>query len=441
MDISRLKQIAKDAGIAGAGGAGFPTYAKIDARAKTVLLNCAECEPLLRANRRLVALYAAEILSAFELIRTTVGAERGIVCVKKNYGEAIAALEGAIFGYAALTIKKLQSVYPSGDEVVLIYEATGTVVRPGGLPVESGVAVFNAETVYNLSQALKGRPVTDKYLTVTGAVSAPKTVLAPLGMTLAEVVAAAGGATVDSPAYLVGGPMMGAFKSPADAVTKTTNAVIVLPSDHLLVNRARQSEKTDVRRAAACCCQCRICTDLCPRRALGHPIEIHRLMNAALCKNARDTEAFVGALYCSGCGLCTAYACPQGLNPKGLAETVKRALKKSGLKPESTPLPVDPLRAYRRIPTSRLVSRLGLAPYVAAAPIDRTRLAPDRVRLPLSQHIGAPSVPCVREGDVVSWGQPVAAPAEGALSLPVHASLGGRVTAVTDRHIIIEVQA
>ena len=104
----------------------------------------------------------------------------------------------------------LDEVYPMGDEVVLIYEATGRVVRPGGLPIEQGVAVFNVETLYNVYRAVEsGKPVTDKYVSVVAEVNKPVTVRVPLGCTLEEVVEQAGGITVKDPVYFVGGPMMG----------------------------------------------------------------------------------------------------------------------------------------------------------------------------------------------------------------------------------------
>ena len=147
MDKKTLSDLLKDNGIVGAGGAGFPTYAKIDDRAKTVILNCCECEPLLRLHRQLLERNARDILDAFELVRVTVGAEEGVVGLKKVYKKTIEALNGVIGEYPRLRVKTLDDVYPMGDEVVLIYEVTGKVVRPGGLPIESGVSVFNVETM------------------------------------------------------------------------------------------------------------------------------------------------------------------------------------------------------------------------------------------------------------------------------------------------------
>ena len=154
MDIGELREILRNAGVAGAGGAGFPTFAKLDEKAETLILNCAECEPLLKLHRQLLRDCAQEILEAFALVADTVGASEGIVAVKAEYSETVDAVKKVIGHWPKLRIHELESAYPMGDEVVLIYEAAGTVVPPGGLPIQCGVAVFNVETMYNVSRAV-----------------------------------------------------------------------------------------------------------------------------------------------------------------------------------------------------------------------------------------------------------------------------------------------
>ena len=138
MTAEQLSRILKENGIVGAGGAGFPTYAKIDQRAETILLNCAECEPLLRLHRQLLCLHTQQILDAFAQIAATVGAKEAIIGVKAEYQETVEALKQYVPRYPNMRIHLLQSAYPMGDEVVLIYEATGKVISPGGLPIEAG---------------------------------------------------------------------------------------------------------------------------------------------------------------------------------------------------------------------------------------------------------------------------------------------------------------
>lgn len=108
----------------------------------------------------------------------------------------MAALNRCIHRFPKVSLQLLDSVYPMGDEVVLIYEATGRVVRPGGLPIEEGIAVFNVETMYNIYRALKkNKPVTDKLVTIVGEVESPVTIPCPSGTALQTCVEFAGGRT------------------------------------------------------------------------------------------------------------------------------------------------------------------------------------------------------------------------------------------------------
>ena len=210
MDMKELSSILQLNGIVGAGGAGFPTYAKLDERAETIILNCAECEPLLRLHRQLLEKYAQEIVETFHMMGQVVGAKEVVIGIKKAYKKTIEALEEVIGEYPEVRLGLLDEVYPAGDEVVLIYEVTGKVVRPGGLPIESGVAVFNVETVYNVYRALNQQaPVTDKLVSVVAEVERPVTVRVPIGTTIEETVRLAGNVTARDPVYFIGGPMMG----------------------------------------------------------------------------------------------------------------------------------------------------------------------------------------------------------------------------------------
>lgn len=439
MELAELKEIVRNSGVVGAGGAGFPTYMKLDSRIETIILNCAECEPLLRLHRQLLRDRTHEILKTFSNIAKAVGAKSAIVAVKKSYVETVESVEGLLSEFEGMSIHKLKSAYPMGDEVVLIYECTGKVIRPGGLPIEEGVAVINVETVYNVFRAVdKGIPVQSKYVTVIGEVEHPVTVRVPIGYSIRETVALAGGITTPHPVYLIGGPMMGYLGSDKAPVTKTTNAVIVLPEDHIVVQKKRRSSAIDLKRAASTCCQCQMCTDLCPRHLLGHPITPHKFMRSAANQDFRDINPFLETMYCSSCGLCEMYSCPQGLAPRSLIADYKAELKKAGVPPKKYDLePVSDAREYRRAPEVRLEARLGLYKYHKPAPIDHTEIEATYVRIMLNQHIGAPAVPIVQKGDAVTRGQMIAKPADG-LSVAIHASIDGEVFDVSKTYIIIE---
>lgn len=439
MDIRELQKILQENGVVGAGGAGFPTYGKLTDKADTILLNCAECEPLLKLHRQLLEKHAYEIMKMFHVIAQTIGASEAIIGIKKSYVQTVNALQAHIEKFPGMRIHLLAEVYPMGDEVVLIYEATGRVVRPGGLPIEQGVAVFNVETVYNSYRAVeKQKPVTDKYISVVGEVSSPVTVRVPLGCTLDEVVAKAGNVTVKDPVYFVGGPMMGRIGTGSEPVTKTTNAILVLPKDHLIVMKKNRTSSIDLKRAASICCQCNTCTDLCPRNNLGHPIDPARFMRATSNQDFRDLNPYLNAAFCSSCGVCEMYSCPQSLAPRSLLADMKAGLRQGGVRPPQgvQPTPVKSSRQYRKVPEERLMARLALTRYDKDAPLDETLAGVPKVKLMLSQHIGAPAQAVVNAGDEVTRGQMIAKPADG-LSVGIHASICGKVTEVTDRYVVI----
>ena len=439
MEIASLSNILRESGIVGAGGAGFPTYGKLSDKADTILMNCAECEPLLKLHRQLLKVHAHEILKAFALLAETVQAKEAIIGIKEEYESTIEALEEYIGEFPMMRIHKLPGAYPMGDEVVLIYEATGRVVRPGGLPIESGVAVFNVETIYNIYQAVwEGKPVTEKYISVVGEVANPITVRVPIGMRIQDVVDMAGGITTEKPVYLLGGPMMGNFGKAYQPVTKTTNAIIVLPEDHTLVYRKTNRFKTAVARAASSCCQCQTCTDLCPRYALGYPIQPHLFMRAAANQDFQDLEPFLDTMFCSACGLCELFSCPQGLSPRTMINEYKNGLRKAGIKPPVVQAaPVKASREYRRAWEGRLLARLGLEVYNKPARLDDSLREAKEVKILLSQHIGAPAAAVVSVGDAVTAGDVVGMAAEG-LSVNIHASISGVVKEVTKDYIIIK---
>ena len=439
MEMKELADILQKNGVVGAGGAGFPTYAKLDKRAEKIIMNCAECEKLLKLHRQLLEKHADEIVSVFHLIMETVGAKEAIIGIKKAYKQAVEALKGVIPKYPGVKLGLLDEVYPAGDEVVLIYEVTGKVVRPGGLPIESGVIVFNVETLYNLYRALhKQEPVVDKLVSVVAEVNSPITVRMPLGATVEDAVALAGGAKIKNPVYFVGGPMMGNIMPGTAPITKTTNAILVLPENHYLVQRKRSNTEVMLKRAAASCCQCSMCTDLCPRHLLGHPIQPHLFMRAATCKDVQDPNIFLDTFFCCSCGLCELYSCFQGLSPRTLMAEYKNGLRAAGVKaPQVQAAPVSPAREFRKAPMKRLMARLDLAKYDAPAPLQDECVSVESVKIPLRQHIGAPAVAAVKGGDMVERGQIIANPASG-LSVAIHASISGRVRTVDANFITID---
>lgn len=441
MDLNALSSVMKNAGVAGAGGAGFPSYAKLNKAADTIILNCAECEPLLKLHRQVLEFHAEEILDALKVIAEAVEANRVIIAVKPHYKEAVAAVSKLLPAYPNTEIGLLPEIYPSGDEVVTIYETTGRVVPPGKIPISVGVTVFNVETAFNTARALKeGAPVTYKYITICGEVAHPATFKAPLGMTYGELVDLAGGATVADPVLIAGGPMTGNITTRSDVVTKTSNAILVMPKHQYIVQKRVTPLSISMKRAMSVCCNCRMCTDLCSRNLLGHPIDPQRFMQVSTSGVANDTKPYLNTMFCSACGLCEMYSCGQGLNPRSMIMATKGMLRQNGIKiPDDIPTKdVSSTRKFRLVPVDRLTARLGLTKYDLPAPLDETLVNTDHVKIKLSQSIGAPAVAAVKVGDTVKMGDVVGEPTENALSLPVHASIDGVVTEVTDKYVLIE---
>ncbi len=442
MQLEALTKILQENGIVGAGGAGFPAYAKLNKQADTIILNCAECEPLFKVHRQMLKQYAFEIVSALSMVADSVEAERAIVAIKPSYKDAIEAVKATMAAFPKVSVAFLPEIYPAGDEVILTYEVTGREIKPGNIPITVGVTVFNVETMLNIYRAVhEAQGVTHKYVMVAGEVANPAVLKIPLGMTYGEAVELCGGAKIEDPAYLIGGPMTGSIGSPSGTVTKTTNAVILLPQDHYIVQRKTVKANIGMKRAMSACCSCRMCTDLCSRNLMGHPINPQAFMHGISNNQVFEEKPFLDTFYCSQCGLCEMYSCMQGLSPATLIGEYRTGLRAMGVLPDKEKAEfsgISDKREYRKVPVSRLVRRLGLSRYNVAAPISDQEFTAKRLTISLQQNIGAPSVPVVKKGDKVTAGMLIANPPEGKLGVGLHAPMDGKVAELNDKVIIIE---
>ncbi len=442
--MTKLSEIMRNAGVAGAGGAGFPSYAKLNAAADTIILNCAECEPLLKLHRQVLEKYALDIMEALDAVAKATGAKDVIIAIKPTYTGAIAAVEAHLGEFDGMRLGYLPEVYPAGDEVVTIYETTGRVVAPGSIPITVGCIVYNVETMLNTANAIKnGKPVTSKFITIAGEVKNPITVEAPLGITYGELIQLAGGATIDDYVIIAGGPMTGRISSNSDVVTKTSNAILVMPKNHYIVSKRVTPIGISLKQAVGICCQCRTCTDLCSRNLLGHPIEPHKYMRSISHSIVKDAKPYINTFFCSGCGLCSMYSCPQGLNPTALIGEAKGALRANGIAipKDVTTEPVSSTRKYRLVPMSKLTARLGLLKYNVPAPLSDVPVKTASVKIMLAQSIGAPSVLNVKVGDKVSVGDVIGNAPDGKLGVCVHSSVNGNVIEANEKYVRISVEA
>ncbi|MEJ6950396.1 4Fe-4S dicluster domain-containing protein [Natronospora cellulosivora (SeqCode)] len=438
MSAEKILEKVRDAGVIGAGGAGFPTHVKLNAEVDTVIVNGAECEPLLRVDQELMAKERDRFLSGLEFVRESTGAKEVIIALKSKYKEVIKKLEELIPKHKNFSIYQLDDFYPAGDEQQIVYDVTGRIVPEGGIPLMAGVVVINVETIINVDNAIKGISVSDKYLTIGGAVKKPITVLLPIGTKIRDILHLAGGPTVDEYKLIDGGPMMGRIVSPDDFVAKTTKGILVLPSNHNIILNKTTPIASSVKRAMSACCQCRACTDVCPRFLLGHSIEPHKIMRAINYGIDTDSNSITKAMLCCECGVCDTWGCPMGLSPRNINIELKKELAKGNYKNthKESPVETHPMREYRKVPVKRLIKRLGIADYDLAAPISEVDFKPEIIELALSQHIGAPAKAMVNVGDRVNKGQLIAKIPDNSLGANIHAGITGTVKSVGDSIII-----
>lgn len=433
---SALEKI-KAAGIIGAGGAGFPTHAKLAAKTRYVIVNGAECEPLIRVDQQLLDLHPEEVIAGLEIAMGVTGAPNGIIALKGKYKEAVASLKKNIAG-KPIDLFILEDFYPAGDEQVIVYEVLKRLVPEGGIPLKVGCVVSNVETLINIAGAIAGKPVTDTYLTIAGAVPDPITIKVPVGTPVKEAVALAGRDNLEGMAVIDGGPMMGRIVEDfGQPVTKTTKALIVLPETHPLISKRTMPLKNVIKQLKSACIQCQRCTDLCPRNLLGHRIEPHKIMRSL---NMAQGEADVlkMSFLCSECGACEQYACPNMLSPRRINAVIKKELAQNGIRPAPPDKPpvANRMREYRKIPMKRLKIQLGVNEYDRPAPLSERICEPSIVKIPLSKHIGKPGIPMVVVGQRVEKGALIASIPENSLGANIHASISGTVVEISG-HIVI----
>ena len=431
-------ELLRQGGVVGGGGAGFPLWKKLAAPAEQLLINGAECEPLLKSDQYLMKRYAAELVEAASRLAAVVQAGEAVICLKDHYHDQLAALRKAIADKPAqppVRVHELPTVYPIGDEQALVHSATGKTVPPGALPGSVGCTVVSVSTALNALRALNGKPVTQRFVTVAGEIARPGVYRAPIGMPLSLLLKEAGGFTAPRVRLVLGGPMMGrlAEADTEEVVTKTLGGVLVLPAEHTLVRHAELSLEQMRVRARSACIQCRTCTDLCPRHLLGHPIYPHLTMRAFAMGDRLEKSAAL----CMECGVCELYACPMGLNPRRIQQKQKAELRQKGERPSFELKEPPALAVYRQAPSGRVLARIDAGRYDIPVPDEAVQVASPLVCIPLKQHIGAPAEACVPAGQRVQRGDTIGRMAEGALGADVHASICGTVERVENGVIVI----
>jgi len=425
-------------GVVGAGGAGFPTHVKANSKVEFVLANGAECEPLIHKDYELMLNFPEEITRGLNLLIESTTAKKGYFGIKEKNLKAITTISKHLNGRTELA--KLGDFYPSGDEFELVYEATGRLIPPAGIPLDIGCVVNNVETLYNVALAEKDSPVIKKFVCVAGAVKKPSSFFVPVGTSFKDVIDFAGGAKVKEFGIFVGGVMMGHLTFDLnEVITKTTAGLIILPKDHYLIKRKNQPEQNWHRIGKSACDQCSYCTEFCPRYLLGYQVEPHKVMRSlGFTKTGSPVWNKMADLCCS-CGLCTLYACPEDLYPKEACDKAKIEMREAGIKfVQQKPVKVHPIKGGRRVPLKQLIMKLKLQDYDVEAPFNSKNISVGQVRIPLQQHIGKRAQATVKKGEVVELGQMIGKIPGSEVGANSHASISGKVREVTEEFISIE---
>ena len=227
------KELLEESGLVGLGGAGFPTYAKLNVNFEgkgTVLVNAAECEPILSHNIARIEKEPEKLVESLKIVMDMVNADRGIIGIKNVHKEAIEDLKRVIDD-PRITIHGLQNIYPMGEERALVRESLGILLEPEKLPLAANAVVINCETLYRLRDAVVDKkPLMDKDMTVAGKLKENGSIHVfldiPLGTPVSAVIEKAGGIGDEYGELIMGGPFTGKRTYMDEPVIKTTGGII-----------------------------------------------------------------------------------------------------------------------------------------------------------------------------------------------------------------------
>ncbi|KZN50177.1 electron transport complex subunit RsxC [Pseudoalteromonas luteoviolacea] len=297
LDSKALIDILHHAGIAGMGGAGFPTYVKADSakQIEYLVVNGVECEPYITADDMLMREHAKEIISGIEVMMSILSPQYTLVGIEDNKPQAIEAMRTAANHNDKILIRAIPTKYPSGGEKQLIKVLTSKEVPSGGIPADVGVLVQNVGTLYAVSEAVyKGKPLIERVVTVTGnTIHTPQNVWALLGSEVKHLLHSQGFTPVEDQRVIMGGPMMG-FTLPTVRipVIKTTNCILAPDNQELAVAGQEQA-----------CIRCSACADACPQTLL--PQQLQWFAKGQEYEKLEEYNLFD----CIECGACS-YVCP-----------------------------------------------------------------------------------------------------------------------------------
>ncbi len=289
----------RQSGSVGLGGAGFPTYIKLNisenAQVDTLIINGAECEPYINSDYRAFMEEGEKIVSGIRIIMEKLGLKQAVIGIEADKPKAIKKMTELTVSDNNISVMKLKSNYPQGAEKVLIFNTTGRVVEAGKLPLSAGCIVMNCSTVAFIHDYIKtGIPLIKRRITVDGnIVNKPMNLIVPVGTTVKDVLAAAN-IRKQPDRVLLGGPMMGTCVFDENMPLSKTNNAVILFSD----------TKSTVQTA---CIRCGRCVRACSMGLM--PTELEHAYDM------RDKELLekLNINLCMNCGACT-YVCPAKRN-------------------------------------------------------------------------------------------------------------------------------
>jgi electron transport complex protein RnfC len=303
LSVEQLREVIHQAGIVGLGGAGFPSFIKLNPDAKkveTLLLNGAECEPYITCDEMLMREQAPEIVEGLIIMRHALQASHCIIAIENKKRKALDTMRRAVerCGKDFIEVVDVPTVYPAGGEKQLIQVITGKEVPSQGLPLDIGVICHNVGTAYAVCRAVEhGEPLISRYVTIAGSVAKPRNLDVLIGTPVSDLIEQCGGNRQTLSKVIVGGPMMGfAIHDDEVPVVKTTNCILVnsVIADVPLPSRNNH---------ALPCIRCGACADACPMRLL--PQQLYWYAKAKDFDKVQEFNLFD----CIECGCCD-YVCP-----------------------------------------------------------------------------------------------------------------------------------
>lgn len=302
LDVQEIKNIIKNAGIVGMGGATFPTHVKLspspEKKIDTFILNAAECEPYLTADYRMMLEYSERIATGVKIVMKVLGVSKGFIGIEDNKPDAVKVMKEAFKG-TSVEVTALPTKYPQGAEKMLIKVLTGREVPAGGLPMDVGTVVQNVGTTVAICDAVvNGIPLIQRVTTVSGdAITEPKNLLLRVGTSFKDVIDYCKGFSKTPEKVIMGGPMMGIAQFSLDVpVIKGVSGILALSPE--AVNSGEESP----------CIRCGRCVKACPMGLIPSMLSI--LGERHKFKEAKEEYNLFNCIECGSC----AYTCPAKRN-------------------------------------------------------------------------------------------------------------------------------